>query len=216
MDTKLEAGDILAFHGTDWLSLMIRFWTFGPSHVGIIVDHGRHLVLFEATSRNATDCLFAGTRVSGAQFSNPHERIGSCIRDGGFVDIWKPAAGAEPDPLQRHRMEKLALRLVMIGAGYDYSGALLSGTRIASRFDFLLPEERRYQLFCSSAVHQILETAGMVNKDNSSRYSPARLMRMLNRQGIYRRFLRINRDNWEEFARRAGAFTPPKETTEES
>lgn len=188
-----QSSDIIAVYGTSFVSRVIRLLTWGPSHVGCVVNHGEKKVLFESTSLNETKCLYHDRVVVGCQFSDPMEVIGHVVASGGWVEVWRVAEGREVDT---RPMDRLAFSLVRRGVRYDYSGAFYSGTRIVKRW--WMPAERAHSLFCSAAVYGLLEVCGLVNQDNAAKYSPARLMRLLRSQGTYRKIDEITRDNWLE------------------
>jgi hypothetical protein len=188
-----QTADIIAIYGTSWVSRLISFFTGGPSHVAIVVKFGSSKVLFESTSLNQSKCLYHNKVVSGCQFSSPLAIIEQAIQDGGYVEVWRVAEGRK---VSTSLMDRMAFSFVRRGARYDLRGALRSGTRIVKRW--WMPASNAHRLFCSAAVYELLEVVGLVNQDNSAKYSPAKLMRTLREQGTYRKIDEITQYNWLE------------------
>ncbi|RLS58083.1 MAG: hypothetical protein DWH91_03095 [Planctomycetota bacterium] len=193
-------GDIVACHGTDWSSRVIRWVTaaprgpcglwLGPSHVAIISASDRGLLWVESTTQCLHPCEIQGRMVSGCQAHDPELRLQDYLAMGGYVDLYRL------DPI--HRLdgnEQLLLRdllfrrLLAKGVEYDLKGALLSGTRLL-RWLGLLPRANLQTLFCSELIAAVLMRLNRMNHANPSGYSPARLLRTLVALGKYERIVR--------------------------
>lgn len=176
---NLQPGDILAFHGTDTLSRLIRVATWGPSHVGMIVFNEGQPVLIESTTMCKTPCLIRGKRTSGVQAQWPADRIANY---NGRVDVyrlypvWQLDAGEE---LLLHRM----MFKHFLGTSYDTVGAGISGTRLIKWSRFLGADLA--SLFCSELVAAVLMRLGRMPVRNPAVYNPATLVRTLRRHGVY-------------------------------
>lgn len=185
-------GDILAFHGTDLMSRVIRYWTatpfaperlrIGPSHVGIIFERHGRMLLGESTSLCKTPCEVIGQKIAGVQAHNPEDRIWDYTGQGGWVDVYRLT---EIDRLGVDDRKRLAeLVETFVGLPYDKLGAALSGTRCFQALR-LFPKADLHTLFCSEMVAAVLQRLCRMNRDNPTRFNPARLMRRLIREGTY-------------------------------
>lgn len=190
-----QPGDILACYGTDWSDRAIRWGTarlfaprrlrIGPSHLAMIVEHEETLVWAESTSKCVHPCLVRDRRVAGVQIHRPFQRVKDYEQKDGHIDIYRLApvwSLSKPEVLQLSRMVRHFLQEEI---GYDLGGALLSGTHV---FQLLsaFPGVDADEIFCSQLVAAVLMRLGRLNVDNPRRFNPARLMRLLVKDGIYR------------------------------
>lgn len=194
-------GDIAACFGTCAVSRAITWRTFhpfppirrlawGPSHVAILCRHPvGGMIWAESTSMCAHACLFRDKRVSGVQAHDPWERIGDYEKGGGWVDLYRlvdfwSLSGAESELLTnlvvRHFIRK--------NVDYDTGGALLSGTTLLRRLPFVLGGGRHtlQAAFCSELIHSLQKRLNRIDHNNSTKYTPGRLMRELVADGTYR------------------------------
>jgi len=144
---------MIGFSDCSLMSLGIRLCSGGLfgrglSHVGIVVEHPdyRTPLIFEATSRCALPCLFAGKHVSGVQAHPLYERIahfrGTVWHYPSVVRLTLP----QIDNLGRYCINSL-------GLPYDWWGAWLSRRTLLRWLShhWLRSTSRRY-LFCSEFV----------------------------------------------------------------
>lgn len=202
-----QSGDILAFHGTDVLSRAIKLKTSypldlwscfdAPSHVGIVIwsEETNRYVLAESTTLCKHSCLFRKQLVSGAQAHLPQERIDDYRTRGGKVDHFRlvginQLGGQELLKLQHYLIDYFVRR----GVTYDYKGAAISGTLLATCRRWL-PKADLESLFCSEMIAAVLMRIGMLNNDNPTFFSPGRLIKRLTKLGKIRKIRTIHKDH---------------------
>lgn len=198
----LEPGDIAACYGTGLLDRLIRLETgslfgppglkLGPSHVAIMAatrslnrNRKSQIVWCESTTLCSHPCLLREQRVSGVQVHRPEDRIRDYTADGARVEIYRLC---EFDRLMAPEVKQL-MRMVHYlshhGVGYDYRGAVTSGTRVLKWRRSLASNLE--SLFCSEFIAAVLQRLGRMNRRNPTLYNPAALLRELVRTGVYRR-----------------------------
>lgn len=193
---ELLPGDILACYGKDLVSRGISLWTsslrrpsrlrFGPSHVGIVVEHpSRGNLLIESTSLCAHPCLFLGRPVSGVQAHYPETRINDYHVAGGRVDVWRPTSYWALSDVERAKLwQILSTHFSDRQTYYDLRGALTSGSRfLCTVLSWLETDMER--VFCSELVAAALMRLCRLPLANATRYNPARLLRALARLNVY-------------------------------
>lgn len=185
----IRAGDVLCCWGTDPLSVAISGYTFGPSHVGMVLDFWPHgLLLVESTTLLDTPCRITGQHVAGVQANEIGPRIAAYRDNGGRVECWRPAAGFT---LTRQQLDFLATLAYeeLLGRPYDVAQAIGSGTHILKRrlqrWGLAGGDTRRF--FCSELVATLLMRVGLMKVDNPSDYSPAKLRGEIKRTGTLAR-----------------------------
>lgn len=187
-------GDLLFFWGTDWPSRLIRLYTWGPSHVGMIADFRwrprldpvtgntdwvteRYLV--ESTTLIAdSPCRIQGIPFAGVQAQPIQERIDAYRRAGGWVEQWrldKPWTPEQLDTLSEYLYGK-------IGTEYDLLQAIDSGTLLLQHVLACLGiggADDRF-LYCSEISGNALKRCDHGNPNwNTSKLTPAGLRRWM-------------------------------------
>lgn len=179
---NFEPGDLLLFYGRDWISRGIEIFTRGPSHVGIVTNvYQRGLLLFESTTLCDLPDEISGERRPGAQFHDPHRRIAAYPGDvfvARLSDGWK---------LDQHEIDWLAgWCWHRRKAGYSFEGAALAGPGLL-KWTNLLPYPDNRSVFCSQLCAAALMRLNRLALEHPGVYSPATLIRRLNRCGVYGR-----------------------------
>ncbi len=193
-------GDLVACHGTDWISWGIRLMTWsplamsgqrcGPSHLAIITESDRGLLWVESTTLCRHPCVVRGERVSGCQAHEPLERVHDYLSSGGTVEVYRLTGINQLDEAERQLLRRILFQhFLWTPVGYDLGGAILSGTR-AIRWLGLLPGTDLQSLFCSELVAALLMRLNRLNHANPTGFSPARLLRTLVTLGKYHRVAR--------------------------
>lgn len=187
--------DILACYGTSAADQIIRWGTWrlfaprrlklGPSHVAFIGDYRDQTVWVESTSKCRHACMIRTRRVSGVQVHLPHERVKDYEQQGGWVDVYRLSPMWSLSRNEVLMASKLVQHFLHEEIGYDLGGALLSGTRVYQLLS-AFPGIDLDEIFCSQLVSAVLMRLGRMNVDNSRRYNPARLLRLLVKSGVYR------------------------------
>jgi len=179
---KWQAGDVLAFYGTDWLSRLISLATFGgPSHVGIVCEYNNlGWVLVESISECKRQCLIANALAKGCQVHYPEARIADYALSGARCELWR----LTPQWALRHERgdlltEILIDQVVRHHDPYDLFGAALSWTRLSH-----LTDASYHSFFCSALAAWGLMRVGRIPINNPRLYSPAGLIRQLRRTGV--------------------------------
>lgn len=185
----IRAGDVLFFWGTDPLSIAIRCYTFGPSHVGMVLNFWPHgLLLVESTTLLDTPCCITGKHIAGVQANEVDGRVATYCKDGGHVECWRPSTGFSLTREQQNFLATLAYE-ELLGQPYDVTQAIGSGTHILKRqlqrWGLAVGDTRRF--FCSELVATLLMRVGLMAVDNASNYSPARLRGEIKRTGTLAR-----------------------------
>lgn len=200
-----EPGDIAACYGTDWTARMIRLGTascvppqklmLGPSHVAIVCEYQSTPTWIESTTLCRSPCLIHGRSVAGAQAHRPQDRIRDYVACGGHVDVYRLTAVNRLSAAEAQLLSNILVEhFVRAGVTYDYSGAVLSGTRVFqwSRF---FPGADLNELFCSELVAAVAMRLNRMNHSNPTRFNPARLLRQLVRTGKYQFAVRIDQEH---------------------
>jgi hypothetical protein len=182
----LQAGDILAFYGTDPLSLLIRASTFGPSHVGILAPlpgKSTDLLLFESTTLSPLRCASSGEFFDGVQCCNPLDRISS-YHGKVYAYHLHPDLVLSPSEIVR-----LSTYLQsQLGRPYDYRSAVLSITHLLKFRNSFTPDS----IFCSALVARSLMLVNRMNWANPEWFSPASLLSTLRTSATYGKVQRLN------------------------
>lgn len=172
----MEIGTVVAFWGTDWLSRLISWSTWGPSHVGIIAELNGQLVLFESTTLCKTPCLIQGKCVSGVQAQNIEDRVKQYR--GGSVKYYPLHSHLNLNETESTKMSNFLIS--QIGKEYDKKAAVLSASHILKYF----PNPDLDTIFCSALVARALMISGRMPWANPETYSPASLLRTLKKSAI--------------------------------
>ena len=189
VQSRYRAGDILAFYGRDWRSRAIELATWGPSHVGIIVEwpfpNGRggwdiELVLLESTMLCSRECVIQGKKIDGVQAQWPRLRIQDYA---GRAKIFRLADDCALNNDTSDRLTELAEH--WLGKPYDFKGALWSGTRLLKYLP-RIPYNDLGSLFCSELIARCLQRIQLLCITNSGKYNPASLIRQLVESGAYK------------------------------
>lgn len=194
---QFQPGDLVACSGNDWVSrgIQLATWSpyaahglrFGPSHVAIISESDRGPLWVESTTLCLHPCLVRGERVSGCQAHMPVDRVRDYLAAGGSIDVYRLTDINQLDQSERRLLRRILFQhFLWTPVGYDFGGAILSGTR-AIRWLGLLPGADLHSLFCSELVAAILMRLNRLNHANPTGFSPARLLRMLVTLGKYHR-----------------------------
>lgn len=157
----------------------------GPSHVAIACQHGKSVLWVESTMLCPRPCLIRDKFVKGCQAHDPQHRIDDYLKAGGRVDLYRLS------PIdQLSQADRVLLSTILIDhhvdmrVDYDLLDALFSGTLIGRRLAHLFGTHKR--AFCSELIAKVLMRVGRMNRGNPNKYSPARLLRRLVRDGTYR------------------------------
>ncbi len=200
---KFEPGDIAVCYGTDWISRGISLVTasvcvpfeliLGPSHMAIMCTFQSKTLWVESTTLTDTPCQLHQKQISGAQAHLPEDRIDDYIHTGGQVDIYRLTpinrlSLEESETLSNILIQKIVTEKIL----YDYSGAILSGTRMF-QWSRLFPYADLNSLFCSELVAAVIMRLNRMNHFNPSRFNPGRLLRILVRTGKYQRIASIQK-----------------------
>ncbi len=199
---KSMPGDIIACYGADAVSRLISFGTFspfaprglrvGPSHVGIVSgEPGGEMLFVESTTKSAKPCQIAGKPVAGVQAHSVNERLAEYEAAGGHCRLFRLTSIDRFTFVEECLLWSL-LRIHFLrtdseelgGVGYDYGGALISGTRVL-KFSRLLSANLD-AVFCSELIAALLMRLNRMCRANPTRYSPVSLLRQLVRAGTYR------------------------------
>lgn len=131
-----QPGDLLFFWGrSDFVSRMISRYTFGPSHVGIVVDFKwrglrgnlTETLLAESTTLiKGSPCRIRGVLWAGVQAQYVSQRINAYVNNGGRAELWRLQKQWTPDQLDR--LSTYAYETTIRGTEYDYRYAILGGT----------------------------------------------------------------------------------------
>ena len=168
-------GDIIAFSGRHWDSLLINLLSYGIpyhslSHVGILGENQGELLLFESTTLSNLPCKIQGKPVKGVQAILLEDRLASYQGKVYHYPLATPLDERQRNDLSTFLLEK-------IGTDYDYLGAMRSAGIGISWVESKLNKECLRELFCSelcAAAHKML---GVLATDNASKWNPNRLIR---------------------------------------
>lgn len=187
---QLQPGDIVAFYGRDWRSLVIQFATLGPSHVGIIAEWelthrdgtiSREMVLVESTTMCNHYCLHTNQLIDGVQVQSPAIRVADY---GGRAKLFRLAPDHTLTNSQSARLTKTLRDLV--GKSYDLAGAFWSGTNLLKYLPFFGYSDGG-TLFCSQLIAKCLMKFGKVPLGNAGCYNPGSLIRTVLSINTYQR-----------------------------
>lgn len=194
MDWK--PGDVFACFGADRVSRIISAGTFrpfaprglrlGPSHVAMCCNWRNSPVWVESTTFATSPCLVRGEVVAGCQAHPIGQRLADYLVAGGRVDLYRLVAIDRFTDEESARLADILVNgFVNRGIGYDYGGALISGTRVLKRLSLgrLAGLE---SVFCSELLAATLMRLCRLNRKNATRYNPGALVRRLVRDGTYR------------------------------
>jgi len=176
--SAIKAGDIVAFSGNSWHSILINLCSYGIpfwsiSHVGIIGEHEAKLVLFEST----TPAQGLSTCDKGTQAVRLEDRLADYPGRVWHYPLYRRLYAAESDRLNQFLMDHL-------GIPYDHIGAIRSGGAAWSWFESLLRDEDLSRIFCSELCAAAHREIGMIRTDNVSRWNPNRFIRYERRERI--------------------------------
>lgn len=198
LEEQFQAGDIVYFWGNDWLSWLIWLVTWGPTHVGIIVDFRwrpdrdspdklvtRRLLVESTTMLHGRPCVLLGVEVAGVQAQEILPRIRDYTENGGRVELWRFKRPWKPEQLED--LSRFAFE--MLGRPYDYRQAGRSGTwwikHILARLGIGASDDAR--LFCSETTETLLRDVGKITcARNPSQVTPAGQLSWLKWVGLVR------------------------------
>lgn len=143
------------------------------SHVAIVAQAMGQLLVFESTTLSSLPCAVSGQRRSGMQAHGPADWLAGA---GGAV--WQASLAPWYGLDDRDQRKLSEFLLDAIDRGYDPRGALVAGIGRPRDSDLST-------VFCSEIVAAGLMVAGVMPRDNASRYHPSGLIRDLVRRGIY-------------------------------
>jgi hypothetical protein len=187
--STLSPGDVIGFAGRSLTSYLINLGTFGfpffsLSHVGIIGNVGKRILLFESTTLCDLPCEVTGKKSSGAMAVDPETRFQTYRGRIYHYPLYRRLY-----PFERERLNNfLASHL---GRPYDRSGAVRSGGLIFGAIEGTLREENLEQLFCSEYVAAALARVGIFYTDNASKWNPSKMVRTLRWRGVLKKPRRI-------------------------
>jgi hypothetical protein len=175
-----EPGDLLIFYGEGLTSRVIEWFTFGPSHVGIVCPHGDEgPLLFESTTLCDEPCILTGKVQKGVQAHRPLSRIFNypgAVEQLRLTPAWR---------LSHQEVDLLHRWLLHVAAEpYDLRGALVSGTRLF-KWTALMPYPDLDSLFCSELCAAALMRLHRMPLSNPNLFNPASLVREVRRCGTY-------------------------------
>lgn len=183
-NSDFQAGDLLAFSGSDWLSRLIKACTCSPrywfrahwrctNHIGICCDFRGKQVLIESTTQCDAPSLFPSPRsaAGGVQAHWPEQRVaefpGPVFR-ARLVPHWRL------DQIESQRLTEFLLDFR--GAAYDFVGALRAGIGTARAADL-------HRLFCSEIVAAALCRVFRLRDSNPSDWTPVAILEELVQTG---------------------------------
>lgn len=196
MSFQLETGDILSCYSGDRVPRFISWVTmnpfapktlkYGPGHVATIVEYEDQKVWAESTTLVNHPCTITERdKPRGCQAHNILDRVHDYREQEGNVYLYRLS------PINTFTAsEKEIWNSVLIDyfikneVNYDMGGALISGTRIISRTDFL-PSDALSSVFCSELIAACLMRVCRLVKGNPTRYNPSTLLRKLVKDGTY-------------------------------
>lgn len=172
-----QPGDLLAFSGSESLSLAIRFFSCSRySHVGICCDALGETVLCESTTLSPLPCLITGERQDGVQFHPVREAIEAYA---GHVWVCRVSPWWRLDESERRELSHFLLAFA--GLPYDEGGAALAEVRELVN----VSDRRAGRFFCSDLAAFALMRLRRLPLDNSKRYTPRSLVHELLRVGTH-------------------------------
>lgn len=189
---KIQAGDIIAFSGSDWVSDAINLVTWGLPrrgihHVGIVSLVHNEPVLYEAMSSAdyRGPCCRTGRKVAGFQ-AHPLREILETVKGQRIYHL----------PLRRPLYPHEEMRLQeyldsLLGTPYDRLGAFRAGGIFLRSVASLIHRECLSSLFCSEVAAAALSWIGVFQTRTASRWSPNALCRRLRYEGVCGEYRRI-------------------------
>ena len=182
---EIQTGDIIAFSGRGWPSILINLFTYGVpfwhiSHVGIIRRHQGELLLFESTTLSDLPCVIQGRPFRGTQAVRLNDRLKEYSGRAWHYPLYRQMFEAESERLNGFLADH-------IGIPYDYIGAVRSGGIGWSWLESLLHQEDLSYIFCSELCAAAHRQIGMLRTDNVSRWNPNRFIRHERRERILRK-----------------------------
>lgn len=181
-ESSMKAGDVLAFGGTDAVSVAISLLTFGvpfrsAAHVGIVAEVGGELRLFESTADAADECVVTGTNRSGVKATDITKRV-----DWYLGRVWHYPLSR---PLYDHERGRLTEFLCeQLGKPYDTAGAVKAGGYLLAKVKAKHDDTNEDRFFCSELVAAAHSTVGLFATCNAGRWSPNSLLRTEHMAGI--------------------------------
>lgn len=178
-----QPGDLLFFAGRNPESRLIALGTCSFrqlalertwfSHVGIVTLYRGEPMLFESTTFNPDACEIQLRKVNGPQSHSPAQRVGSYPGK-----VWRLRI-AQRKALLPSETDRLTDFLVSkLGDGYDYEGAIISGTHFLRVARWIRPSLDK--LFCSYYAMEALQDIRRVDQSlSAASYNPARMARDL-------------------------------------
>lgn len=189
---KIQAGDIIAFSGSDWVSDAINLVTWGLPrrgihHVGIVSLIHNEPVLYEAMSSAdyRGPCLRTGRKVAGFQAHKLDEILDTVEGQRVFQLPLRC-------PLYPHQETRLQQYLdSLLGTPYDRLGAFRAGGLALRTVASLIHRECLSSLFCSEVAAATLAHIGVFQTRTASQWSPNGLCRRLRYEGVCGDFRRL-------------------------
>lgn len=184
-----KTGDIVAFSGFGRTSVIVNLVTYGipywsASHVGIIGEHGGEQLLFESTTLSNIPCVIQERSFQGVQAVHLEDRVLSYDGRAWLYPIYRPLFGFEADRLNEFLHQQ-------VGVPYDMVGGMRSAGVGLSWIESRLRGEDLELLFCSELVAAAHNLIGLLQTENSSRWSPNKLIRHERRARTLRRPRRL-------------------------
>lgn len=177
---NLQAGDMIAFWGSDLLSVVISLLTFGPSHVGIVTEWEGGVLIVESTTLADEPCAIRGEVASGAQAHWLPSRISDY---DGRVAVYRLRHHWRLSTHESQLMTDLLVNdFVSPSATYDLKSAIISGCVV--KWSHLLPYPDDGSVFCSELCAIAYMRLGRMRLGDAERYNPASLVRSLRRCGV--------------------------------
>ena len=182
MSPDYKPGDIVAFSGREYQSLVINLCTYGvplfsASHVGIIGEHRGELLLFEATTLSPIPCVIQGKIFDGTQACRLEDRLEVYNGRAWLYPLYRRLFTYEAQRLNRF----LAAHT---GIPYDADGAIKAGGGLWSWIASLLYGEDLDYFFCSELCAAAFREIGLIRTDNASSWNPNRFVRHCRRKRI--------------------------------
>lgn len=185
-----KAGDILGFSCEGWTGLVIPVATGGIpfwdlSHVGIVAETNKGLVLFESTTSDFLPCLMTGRR---HPYGVQAHRIEEVVRLY-HAKIWHYPLCTPLSNLESSSLSEFLIS--MLGVKYNALNAMRSAFPIRlSIIDRLIGNYRINGVFCSNLCAAAHSITGRFDTTKPGKWNP-------------RKFV-------NEFVRERGILCPPK------
>ena len=195
-EIALQPGDIVACWSRDWVGRGITWATasplaprglrLGPSHVAIVCEHDDEPLWVESTTLCERPCRIAERPRRGMQAHDPADRLADVQNAGGRLVRYTPAPIFRLSTTESQLLSRILLRHFLAArCPYDLVGAALSGWRLPRQLRRLLGADLE-EVFCSELVAAVLMRLGRLSLADPAVFSPARLLRRLVRDGVYR------------------------------